>query len=422
MIKKSRDFINRFIKHPLFSGSLIMVGGNMIANAVNYLYHLIMGRVLGPANYGVLASLYSIIYLIGIIPTSTSISIVKFVSSADEKEVYSIYSAIKRFVFILSIVISISFLLLSPFISNFLKIQGVSTVILIAPIIFFSLVTLVNQASSQGLLKFYGSVVPTLISSFVKFALGVTLVLIGWSVFGAVFAIGIGLCLAYFYSSWFIKRVLKKAKLEKYDLKPFFKYALPVLLQALAFTSIFSTDVLLVKHFFDPFHAGIYGALSTLGKIIFFATSPITATMFPIVSRRKAVGESYTKVFFLAIALVLVASGGITLFYWLFPHLAIGALYGKAYLSASNELVWMGIFISFYSLTSLLVNYSLSLGSYKIILFPLLGAIAQIPLIWIWHSSLLEVIQVSLGVTSVMFLSSCLYVGYNRLHEKYGQQ
>ena len=39
-------------------------------------------------------------------------------------------------------------------------------------------------------------------------------------------------------------------------------------IQALAFTSFFTTDLILVKHFFPPFEAGIYAALSTLGKII----------------------------------------------------------------------------------------------------------------------------------------------------------
>lgn len=415
MIKKSKAFINGFIKHPLFSGSAIMVGGNMAANAINYLYHLVMGRVLGPVDYGVLASLYSILYLAGIIPISASVSIVKFISAAPEREVYSTYEAIKRFVLLLAIGISLFFLALSPITAGFLKIESVASVALIGPIIFLTLITLVNQASSQGLLRFSGSVIPTLISSGIKFGLGVLLVLAGASVFGAVFGIVVGMVLAYFYSAWFISKILVKRKVGEYHLKPFLTYALPVLFQALAFTSLFSTDVLLVKHFFDPFQAGIYGALSTLGKIIFFATSPVTATMFPIVSKRKSIGEAYHKVFVLALGIVLSVSLAITLFYFLFPTFAIRTLYGSAYLAAKGVLVWMGIFVSFYSLTSLLVNYSLSLGRSKIIVFPLLGALFQIPLIWIWHASLIQVTQVSLGITVFMFLGSLAYLGYNRL-------
>ena len=64
--------IKKLINHPLFSGSAIVFVGNMTANVVNYLYHLIMGRMLGPVEYGVLASLYSVLYLVGIIPSSAA--------------------------------------------------------------------------------------------------------------------------------------------------------------------------------------------------------------------------------------------------------------------------------------------------------------------------------------------------------------
>lgn len=247
-----------------------MVGGNMIANVVNYLYHLVMGRILGPVEYGVLASLYSILYLTGIIPTSASVSIVKFISSAKDKDVASVYSTINKLIFKLSVIVSILLILVSPFIKNFLRIENVLPVILLSPIVFLTLLTLVNQSASQGLLKFAGSAVPSIIVSLLKLALGIAFVFLGWSVFGAVFGIVIGYLVAYFYSASFINKILKPGKLLRYDLKPFYKYSLPVLLQALAFTSLFTTDLLLVKHFFNPFQAGIYAALSTLGKIIFF--------------------------------------------------------------------------------------------------------------------------------------------------------
>src|SRR3989344_3766281 len=95
--------INKLINHPLFSGSAIMFVGSMGANAINYLYHLIMGRLLGPVEYGVLASLYSIMYLISIIPSSASVSIVKFISSAKDNEVSSVYNSINRMIFKLAV-------------------------------------------------------------------------------------------------------------------------------------------------------------------------------------------------------------------------------------------------------------------------------------------------------------------------------
>lgn len=77
--------IKNLLKHPLFSGSFVMIAGSMAINVVNYIYHLLMGRILGPVDYGTLASVYSLLYIVTIIPTSASVSIVKFISSAKDK-------------------------------------------------------------------------------------------------------------------------------------------------------------------------------------------------------------------------------------------------------------------------------------------------------------------------------------------------
>lgn len=392
----------------------------MVVNVINYAYHLIMGRVLGPVNYGVLASIFSILYLISVIPSSASISIVKFISSAKgDGEIYSIYNSLARFVFILAGITSLVFMILSPFFAKFLRIDNYLVVTMVSFVLFFSLITLVNQATSQGLLKFSGLIIPNLASSIIKLGLGILLVILGWSVFGAIFAVVVGAIISYLYSRWFIKNIFTSKSTKYFDLRPFFKYSIPVLVQAFAFTSLFTTDLILVKHFLPEFDAGIYAALSTLGKIIFFAVAPIVGIMFPIVAGRRSRGESYEKVFWLSFIMTLAISLFVVVFYWLFPNITIGVLYGKEYLSASTELAWMGIFILFYTLSYILVNFSLSLGRIKVVWLPLLAAILQILALWFWHGSLLQVIQISLVLTIVLFFALAAYLGYNRLQGSY---
>lgn len=401
-----KKYILNIYNNPLFSGSVIMIFGNMFANAVNYLYHILMGRMLGPVNYGVLASIYSILYLVSIIPASTSVAIVKFVSATkSESETYSVYKTISGYVFKFALVVSLLIFIFTPLISMFLNITDYWSVSLVAPVLFFSLITLVNQSTSQGLTRFMGNVGPNVISSLVKLLLGISLVYMGWSVFGAMVGVVVALVSAYYYSNAFLRKYLKVHKVQVMDLKPFFRYALPVLIQALAFTSIFTTDVILVKHFLPAFDAGIYAALSTLGKIIFFASSPIAATMFPIVSKNHAKGVSYKNVFLLSFSATVIISVVIMLFYWLYPSVAIETLYGKAYLSASSNLVWMGMFLLFYSLSSYLVNFFLAVGKVKVVVFPFILAVVQIVLIWFRHGSILDVLQVSFGVSLVLFVS-----------------
>lgn len=394
-----------------------MLIGNMFANATNYVYHILMGRMLGPVNYGVLASIYSILYLISIIPASTSVAIVKFIASAqNDTQTYATYKSLERFVFKFALVISIAIFIFSPVISNFLKIDNFWAVSLVAPVLFFLLITLVNQATSQGLAKFFGNVGPNIISAVVKLILGVILVFLGWSVFGAMVGVVVASIAACLYSYWYLKKHLKKTKITKFDFNPFFKYAFPVLIQALAFTSLFTTDVILVKHFLPAFDAGLYAAISTLGKIIFFATAPISGAMFPIISKKYTNKESYANVFYLGFLATLLISGVAVCVYWLFPDLAIGILYGNAYLSVSRELVWMGLFMLFYSLSSFAINFFLSIGQVQVVWLPLFFSLVQVIVIWFVHESISQVLLVSLCSTFFLFICLVFYLWYNR-HE-----
>lgn len=410
---------NRILKHPLFSGSFLMIGGSMLVNVVNYVYHLTMGRILGPESYGVLASLFSILYITSIVPGSASLAIVKFISSAkDKRERTSIYNAIKSFILKLSLGAAAAIMVTSPFIASFLNVKDVFSVVLVAPILFFSLITLVNQSTLQGILNFYGVVGPNLISSIGKLLLGVLFVLVGFSVLGAMWGVLLGVVFAYILSVLLIRGNIGSDHKKGFNLKPFFKYSLPVLIQAFAFTSIFTTDVILVKHFFSAYEAGIYAALSTLGKIIFFAASPVTGVMFPVIAGRVSRGERYLKILLISIGLTSLISLGILFIYFLFPTYAITILYGSQYLAAKEGLVWMGLFISFYSLSYVLTNFFLSAGNTKVVILPLSVAVVQIILIWFRHSSYLDVIMISLGLVAFLFLALGLLLGYNSLNAK----
>src|SRR5690606_15762570 len=78
--------------------------------------------------------------------------------------------------------------------------------------------------------------------------------------------------------------------------KEILKFALPTFITILGLTSLFTSDVILVRHFFLGEESGFYSALSVLGKVIHFATIPLIYVLFPMISERQATGESYKKI------------------------------------------------------------------------------------------------------------------------------
>src|SRR5205085_2537303 len=120
----------------------------------------------------------------------------------------------------------------------------------------------------------------------------------------------------------------------KIPLREIMKYALPTSFTVLALSAFTSTDVLLVKHFFNAHDAGFYAGLSVVGKAIFYFTAPIPVVMFPLLIKRHTQGENYKNLFYLALLLVFLPSLAITGFYFLFPKLTLTIfLGGRDYLS-----------------------------------------------------------------------------------------
>src|SRR3990167_10215702 len=82
MIKR----IKSIVFHPFFTSSAVMVLGSNFANVLAFVYHLIIGRLLGPVYYGELAAVISLATMFSAIFTFLSTVVIKFTSSAKSKK------------------------------------------------------------------------------------------------------------------------------------------------------------------------------------------------------------------------------------------------------------------------------------------------------------------------------------------------
>ena len=407
------------IRHPFFYGSATMIIGSNASNFLNYIYHLIMGRLLGPVSYGELATLLSLSGLLAIIPASFSLVITKYISSAHtNKDVESIIKWFDKKVFLAGGIAFLLIFLTSRYISSFLSIGNHLLITIVGAGFVFTLPLILNRSVLQGLLRFKQMVISILVESGLKLLLGAVLVYIGFSVGGALAGLIIAGFVGWLLSRWFISDYIRGGEAKLPILKPFVMYSISVLMYSIAMTSLYSSDLILVKHFLSSHDAGIYAALSTLGKIIFFGAGPIGAVMFPLVAQKQKKGGNYTTVFKYSFILTSIFALTILLVYWLQPAIAIKILYGSRYLEGVNLLVWFGIFMTFFTLSSLFITYNLSLGRIKVVILPSLAAVAQIVGIWIYHSDTMTIVSISILITALLLATLLIYSSYGKISYK----
>ncbi len=411
-----KALLKKTLSNNFISATFWVFLGTGFLNFGNYFYHLLMGRMLGVSFYGALESLISLLYILFVPTLALTFVIVKFVSRYKGKKDYAsisdFYNYLLGKIILYGSGISVLLILFSPFIKNFLHLSSFLLVFLLSITFLINLVYVLNKSTIQGMSSFFNFSVLSFIETGIKLVLGVILVYLGFRVEGAFASIGIGFLLALFLSYYLIKSLLKR-KLSLTSSFPhkkeLIKFALPTFVTTLALTSLFTTDVILVRHFLSSVNSGYYSALSVLGKIIYFGASPIVLVIFPMASESHANGEKYLKFLLWGFLITLFICVFITLIYFAESKLMVGLLFGPKYLAVAEYLGLFAIFMSLYSICSLLANFYLSIHKTMTSIPVAVAAISQILLIVLFHENITQVIYVSIIVTFVLLISLLLY-------------
>ena len=408
-------FSKKFIRHELISGSLYIFAGSLISNILAFLFNLFLARNLSAVDYGTYASLISAIVLVGI-PTQSVVTVIvrfatNYLSSGQTDKAVKLYKTTFGFTLVIAVLLIFIFSVFSLPIKNFLHIDNILLVIFSGVIVAVGYLGIANTAFLQSLFKFTFMSITLIIGGVVKLSVGVLLIILGFKVFGGLFAVFAMYIISLLLGFIPLKFVFKKTKTNvSISIREVIIYALPTGVTIFALTSLTSIDIILVKHFFNSSSAGLYAGVSLIGKAIFYFTGPITMVMFPLLVKRHTKGENFNNLFYLTIVLVSISSIVITVFYFIFPRLIISLfLGGREYLNVSSYLGLFGIFITLFSILNVFVNFFLSLKKTFISFFVVSGALLQIFLILLIHNNFSQVIGISIFVCSLLLFVLLLY-------------
>ncbi len=412
--------LKRITNNPLISGSIIIFSGTFLANVFNAVFNFFAVGHLSVVDYGIVASLISLISLPAYAANSIIPAVVqfggKYFASNNLAAVVRLYRKAGIFVLFIAVVIFLFFLVFIQQISEFLKIYDLTLLLLTSVIIFVGFFTYLNLGMLQAKLAFVSISAFSLIGSLTKLTLGALFIILAFEVRGVMSAILLSTVIPLFLSliplKFIFSKHINKTGTET-STKELIYYGTPSAIGLISLTSLITSDILLVKHFFNGDIAGLYGGLSLAGRVIFYFTAPIVTVMFPLIVRKKNNNENYNTTFALAVFLVLIASLFITVIYMLIPNFVILTLLNKKeYLSISSQLVLFAINITLYSVISVFVNFYLSIKATRIFIPVSIAAIIQIVLICYFHNSFYEIIYITIIVLIVLLIALLLYYPY----------
>ena len=389
------------------NASVIYFTGSFLVSVLNYLYQFITARMLPVENFGELQSLLAVFTIVVVLGTALSTIIAKYAADFGAQDrfgaVRSVLSLFTRQIFLISIFIIALFFVFHGYIGDFLNLSSRTSLLIIGTGFLFGLLGSVTMGLLRGLQMFKELSVNNIISGILKSAGAFVFIKWGFSVNGAVGAMVLSVVFGYLLSFYPLKFLFGREK-EKLELKQIFRYSLPALFALLFITMLYNLDIILVQHFFPAQMAGAYGALSAVGRINFFLTSPIIAVMFS--SAADARGKSGDSAHILKKAAAIVGLIGIMnlVLYFAAPGLVIKILVGSKFLPIAKYLGWFGVSMFLYSIVNLLSSYRLSIGRTDCLFVAGAGVLLQGSLISFFHSDISQIVWIMNGVMLFMIL------------------
>ncbi|GAB4530039.1 MAG: hypothetical protein OHK0046_50360 [Anaerolineae bacterium] len=400
----------------LRQGSLFFLLASTGVSGLNLIHNVLMGRLLSPSDYSQLTFVITLQLLIGLLPSAMQTVVARFSARYYAHEESPLLSALYRFTgrlgWRLGIATTLVILLLSPLIARFFQLDSIWLLLPIIITLPFFVRTGIDRGFLQGLGSYFwlsgaylGEGVLRLGASVI---LGYALLAAGRSLDGAIWGLAQSMIVTWFISALALRHYSHTTLPDDADMlreqrKQWLQLGSLTGLVLIGQALITNSDFVLVKNFFSPEDAGLYAAVSVLGRIVYFGALPLTVLLVPLIARRQALNEPTRPILLLLIGggavvctLLIVAAA-------LFAPDILDLLYGTAYVPAASLLAPYALAASLYTLTNLVITYQIALGSGSETGLPILAGGAQIIGVLLFHESLAQVIVIQIGLMGILF-------------------
>lgn len=381
---------------------LVAVAG---VNVSNFLFHIVISRLLGPAHYGAVGAILSILSLLAVPVGAAQLAVTQAVMGhTSNSQRFSLSSLIWRAVLIGSFAMLV-FAALTPTFDGFLHIGSPLPLLLVSTWIPLATVGAVLQGALIGEYRFRAVAFALGVGSgLVRLLFGLGLVLAGFGVTGAVIA-------TIFAQAFSTGSLLFSAR-QKVRSQPSgsvirtTRRDMTLSIAALgSYTALVGVDTFLARHFFTATIAGQYAAGAVAAHIALFVPGAIITVTFPHLASGEGTSASSRKAFIEALKITallgILTAAGLTVLSSVVVHL----LFGSSYVAATAIVGLLAFASAALGVLSLFVYLHLARRS-LFALVPWFGVAVAVLLISLRHQTMTSVAVIMLFVSFATLLAT----------------
>ncbi|MBL7560203.1 oligosaccharide flippase family protein [Olleya sp. YSTF-M6] len=384
----------------LFMLSVLAVNGG------NYLYNLILGRVLGPAQFADAAVLITFLLVLSFVAMTFQLVTAKF-SVIFENETFANFVAK---IYKHATIVGLGFGALIIIFAKQLQIvfntssSSMFTIFGIGVPLYFLMS--VNRGVFQGKkeFKFLSITYQAEMLSRLVITLGLIFLFNMQSsvviAIGILISFGFGL-IPFKFKNLKFKNILAIDATQSKQVRSFF---IITAFYELTQIIINNSDILLVKHYFDSYDAGLYASLALIGRIVYFIAWMFVMLLLPTVVQLKKEGKATAPILFKYVGYIAGIATVIVIGCALFPKTAITILFGDSYLAMAPLLWKYALATGLFAISNIFAYYYLSLDRYIPVVISGVFGMLQMGLVIFFHDSLEQVVHMQIIAMSLLLV------------------
>lgn len=390
----------------------------LLVNGGNYLYNLILGRMLGPEAFSDAAILITLLLILSFVGMTFQIVTAKYAVLFEESSLLVFIKLITKYASIIGVLFGLAIIIFHQELQAAFRTKTAAMFYIFGfgiPLYFMMSVnrglyqgqnvlnklatTYQTEMASRLLLTLAGLLLLPNVASSIIVALGI--------LFSFVFGV-------IPFQKTIFKGVTTPSKIT-IDTKSIRNFFLLTAFYELTQIIINNSDIILVKHFFDSKDAGLYASLALIGRVVYFVAWMFVMLLLPKVIQMKKDNQDTLPILMKYVGYIVLLSTLIVAFTALFPEFVVGIMFGQEYLSISFLLWKYALATSLFAVANIFAYYYLSLDQYlPVVVSAILGS-TQIGLIIAYHNSLEQVVHMQIiAMIVLLFFQLCYFFYKNK--------
>jgi O-antigen/teichoic acid export membrane protein len=401
---KRKKIFNRYVTNLL----LTTVFGGVIG-LINYLFNIFIARFSTENIFGLYSSAIGLIYLIQIPALTIQNVLIKSVGKTKKGDIRK-----------LKITSLISFGLIGLFLSVFLYSSSSfftdnmeETVKLVFPLSITFLLAFLSPISKGILLgkeKIVLVNIILLVETFLKFGIGYLAIRMG----GNIGVLILANALPAFLSFLVVLPFLKSPKSYKKKIDIPYKEILLMTISLLLLSAPYTLDLILI-----PFGLKAeYGALSLVGKLVYFAGITVASVMFARLSNQRGKRKDL-RTLGITVTLTFLIGAVASVVLFIFKDFVVELAFGGKYSGISIYFVVFGLIMTAYAIVYIIANFFFARDSYWYILILVFVTVLQVVLLRFRVTDLFSVVCNQVIVYSLLLILTFIYFIFNFLIKSY---